>query len=223
MAATLVGIFDEMAEAERARRKLISAGISDRLIQLTSAEGGKPGKRLARGDHLGFLARLFGLDEPDEQVGNYAEAVRRGAAMLTVSLEQEAQEDTVIRILEASGAVDIDERVERWKAEGFIGSEQGAPLYSRGDARLEQQTLRVVREELLVEKRPAAGKGVRVHRRIVRQPASEQINLGEERFAQVELEQVGDNIPERHAGPERRMRSLPYPGPDRRIDSRMGA
>lgn len=100
MPTRLVAIFEKLSEAEDARRKLLSSGISERLIRLRPAFGTS--------------------DSANPALHRYA--------VLSASLEQEGEADTVKRILDESHAADIaGTRVHR----RFIPSESGPNDSSR--------------------------------------------------------------------------------------------
>ena len=183
MAMTLVGMFDDAAQAEQARRELTLAGIAESDIQITRSDvqGASTDASEGKRDHRGFFARLFGLDEPDDTTGHYAEAVRRGSSILTVQLQDDGQVDRITQLLENAGAEDIDRRVEAWRQQGYQGYDETAPVYSADQSGSERQTLKVVEEQLQVGKRQVEDGGVRVHRRLMEKPVREQVTLREER------------------------------------------
>lgn len=186
MATTLVAMFDDAAQAEQAKRELALAGIQEDRVQVTrSGEGAGSASSASstqdKPDHRGFFARLFGLDQPDEHSGNYAEAVRRGSSILTVQVEDDSQVTRISQLLERAGAEDIDRRVEAWKQQGYTGYDASAPQPSTARAGDDRQTLKVVEENLQVGKRQVEDGGVRVHRRLMEKPVSEQVTLREER------------------------------------------
>jgi uncharacterized protein (TIGR02271 family) len=127
----------------------------------------------------GFFASLFGSDE--ESPGHYSEAVRRGSVVLTVEVANDDEIARATPILEQAGAIDVDERIERWRAAGYTGyDEQAKPLTGEEIAR-DRETLQVIQEELKVGKRAVQRGAVRVHRRITETPVQEQVTLNEER------------------------------------------
>jgi uncharacterized protein (TIGR02271 family) len=69
---------------------------------------------------------LFNADE-DREVSPYAEAVRRGGAVVKVEVDEDTQVDGARAALEAAGAVDIEERASQWRASGW---QEGTSLRS---------------------------------------------------------------------------------------------
>jgi uncharacterized protein (TIGR02271 family) len=182
MAITLVGIFDSVADAQDARRLLLQEGLDESMVRLTSSDtASMQGGAVTTEDRRGFFARLFGLDEPDENVGHYAEAVRRGSTIVTVELDDESRASQIVSLLEESGAIDVDRRMEQWKASGYTGYDPTAAPYTADEAQEERETFKVMKEELRVGKRAVESGAVRVHRRMTEKPVSEQITLREEK------------------------------------------
>ncbi len=126
MSITLVGVFDEYSDAQKACEKLEQAGIEKHLVKLTGEQtrpevssdldskssDEKPGA-ISR-----FFSDLFGSDDSDN-ASHYSEAVRRGNAVVTVQVVDDAREEEIRDILDDCGAVDVNERVEAWKTTGY--------------------------------------------------------------------------------------------------------
>jgi uncharacterized protein (TIGR02271 family) len=187
MAGTLAGVFDDYDRAERAREQLTSAGFARESIQITpersaygSGDATYGGRTEQTGGLRGFFASLFGGGE-DESHGHYSEAVRRGSVVVTVNMQDESQISRATQILEDSGAIDVDERVERWKAAGYSGYDEQAKPLTSDEIAADRQTLEVTQEELNVGKRAVQRGVVRVHQRITETPVEEQVTLTEER------------------------------------------
>ena len=66
----------------------------------------------------GLIGALTDLGIDETQAEYYAEAVRRGAALVTVRAD-ESRVDEVQRILRNHAAFDIEDRVVQWKSEGW--------------------------------------------------------------------------------------------------------
>jgi len=181
MSCTVVGVFDEYNDAQAAREKLIDAGVDAQSVQLSSSRGAETAEREQHFDWRGFFARIFGLRDDNEQPGHYAEAVRRGSTALTVSLEDDAQIDTVSAVLNQCGAIDVDKRVENWRASGYTGFDPAAPAYGEEEAKRERERFQVLQEDVKVGKREVPGGGVRVHRRVSETPVEENVELRDER------------------------------------------
>lgn len=188
---TVVGVFDDYRTAEAASQELQRAGIERQAIEVKSNfKTGAAGQSADAGEpHEGAVSRffhhLFG-GESEEYSGHYAEAVRRGNAVVCVTATED-DIDRVVDILNSAGAVDIDRHVERYQQTGYEGHDPNAPQYSYDEARDERERVRnesaaipVVEEELQVGKRAVQRGGVRIHSRVVEEPVDEAVELREE-------------------------------------------
>jgi len=154
----------------------------------------------------GLVGALTHVGVPEEDAAHYNEGVRRGGTLLAVKA-QDAVAHRVAQILGDDGAVNIDERAEQYRQEGFLPT-PATPMASTTQttpatpvagtiqttarpataATTAQQTtnrqgetvLPVVEEELAVGKREVQRGGVRVYTHITEQPVQEQVNLREE-------------------------------------------
>lgn len=187
MASTLAGVFDDYDAAERAREQLVSAGFRREAVQVTperSAWGAGDstygGRARQPGGLRGFFAELFGIGD-DKSHEHYSEAVRRGSVVVAVEVDDESRIAQATEIFEDCGAIDVDERVEHWKASGYTGYDEQAKPLTRDEMARERQTLDVIQEELKVGKRAVQRGAVRIHRRVTETPVQEQVTLNEER------------------------------------------
>lgn len=183
MTTTLMGVFDDMSAANAACRQLESAGIDKQSIRVSSSEQASTLRSDAAeqesGGIRGFFRSLFGMDD-DETSGHYSEAVRRGAAVVTVTLGDDSRIDVATDVLQSAGAIDIDERVEQWRQQGYTGYDEQARPYTPEQSAQERQKLQVVQEDLKVGKRTVGRGAVRVHRRVSETPVEESVTLRDE-------------------------------------------
>lgn len=186
---TIVGLFDEYREAQRAVVELVESGIPREDIGITSRDYTGYDESDARrddsyrddegvGDKISnFFSRLFGDD--DEYAGHYTEAVGRGGTVVTVDCETDEQADRAESILDRFGG-DVDERGDTYRRGAYTGTDNletgRADLAEGGAARIP-----VIEEELRVGKREVEGGGVRVRTRVVERPVEEAVRLREER------------------------------------------
>ena len=75
----------------------------------------------ARTEPRGFWDSLGDWFLPDEDRSAYAEGLRRGGYLLSVDAS-DSQYERVIDILDDEGTIDLDERAESWRSEGWSGS-----------------------------------------------------------------------------------------------------
>jgi hypothetical protein len=71
------------------------------------------------GAGVGLVGALMGAGIPHEDAAYYAEGVRRGGTLLAVRTTDE-QAQRIAQILSNDGAVNIEERAEQYRQEGFV-------------------------------------------------------------------------------------------------------
>jgi hypothetical protein len=81
------------------------------------------------GGLIGGLTDL-GVSRPDAEY--YAEAVRRGGALVTVRAD-DARADRAADIMRSHGAIDIERRAEQWRERGWTGFDEKAQPYTAED------------------------------------------------------------------------------------------
>jgi uncharacterized protein (TIGR02271 family) len=193
MDQTVIGVFDTYDHAERAKQQLITRGFSANDVQVRAHSADLSGTSTSTtsttttGDHdVGFMdsvrnffSDLFGPDADD--AGHYSEAVRRGGAVVSVTVSDESRVDSAREALAATGAVDIEKRVSEWKQTGYQGYRSDAAPYTRDEIAQERaRVIPVVEEELEVGKRQVDLGAVRVVSRMVETPVNESVTLREE-------------------------------------------
>jgi uncharacterized protein (TIGR02271 family) len=176
---TLTAIFDSAADARRAQESLMSLGLRADDVRVVNQEsndepdtGGK-----------GLWESIKDFFIPDDDRDTYMEGVRRGGYLLTARVE-ESLADEACRTLENSDAVDLEQRTEQWRSEGWQSDVGRSPAVSAQEPRPLNETeeaIPVVRERLQVGKREVERGGVRVRSYVVEEPVSEEIALREER------------------------------------------
>ena len=112
----VTAFFDTQDMADKARTDLVSAGVSPDAISVV----GGMNSGAASTDEGGFWHALKEFFVPDEDRYTYAEGLRRGGFALSVKTDDTTY-DRAMDILDADGAVDIDEREKSWRSEGWEG------------------------------------------------------------------------------------------------------
>lgn len=116
----LSAFFDSRADAESAAARLNALGLSGASVQMSGGDdySTRPDSREPGGLWESISDFFFPTDERE----TYAEGLRRGGYLVTVSGIPDARFDEVVDILDDAGSVDLDERSESWRAEGWQGS-----------------------------------------------------------------------------------------------------
>lgn len=79
----------------------------------------------------GLIGGLTAAGLSADEAETYAEGVRRGGTLVTVRAD-ESRADGVLAILDHAGSIDIDERAEGWRAQGWTGGTIGPAADDRG-------------------------------------------------------------------------------------------
>lgn len=142
MQNTIIGVYDDLSDAQAAMDELLAAGFSRTDVQLNPHADSTGVQRTSStdatnddsGSGIGhFFRSLFGMDDDDSYRSDhdmYSEAVRRGSSVLTVTAEREEERDKVIAIMQRHNPVDLDHRSEHWRSEGWSGYDEAAPRYT---------------------------------------------------------------------------------------------
>ena len=147
----------------------------------------------------GLVGALQTSGVPGEHARYYAEGVRRGGTLVTVTTDDDEAE-RVMEIMNLHHPVDIEDRAAVWGRTAFAGTDSStAPAAFAGNAVAtpaessvettrasaapveDGQHIPVVEEELKVGKREVETGGVRVTARATETPVEERISLREER------------------------------------------
>lgn len=192
MEQTIVGVFDDRAEAEQVRNQLVNLGLSsdDIVVQGRDAGGTAPAPGVTHhheGGIKGFFRNLFGMDDDDPVTDRYSEAVRRGSYVVCATARTDEQAERVATVMDSAGAVNIDHRESRWREQGWTGYRDDAPVPGAAEMAQERELnaaqrtrIPVMQEQLQVGKRAVERGGVRVFTRVVDTPVEEQVRLREE-------------------------------------------
>jgi len=140
----------------------------------------------------GIVAGLIDAGVPEDEAEYYAEALRRGGALVAITTD-ESQTSRAQEIMNRYNPIDLDRRVEQWRDMGWTGYDSNAEPYTTDQFHAErelytttgmphdQQHFDIVEEELHVGKREVETGGVRVRSYITSKPVEEQVRLRSER------------------------------------------
>lgn len=188
---TVVGIFDDKAEARQAMEELVQGGFVRENIDLSEANyageasattSGAATTTQGTGDSISnFFSNLFSDDE--EQARSYTNVARDADAILTVQADSEERARQVANIFDRNGAIDVDNRTAQYNQQQFSGT-TGTEGHAAVDTQQNltgEAVIPVIEEELRVGKREVEHGGVRVRSRVIEKPVEEHLRLREER------------------------------------------
>lgn len=162
MANTIVTLFDSATDAQNLVSELTKAGFDKtRINTLTGSSN----------DNI--PTTLTSANVPQEQAQFYAEGVRRGGTLVTLSVE-DSEVDRAVEVLDRHNPVDITERAAQLRSSGFSDFNMDQATTSNDVA------IPVVEEELRVGKRQVERGGVRLYSRVTERPVEETVTLREE-------------------------------------------
>ena len=173
---TITALYDTKAAAEAAKQRLSTLNFGSSAVDIhdeSSMAATSTGK--AEPGMLGGLKHLFGHHE---DAHTYAEGINRGHFLLTAKIGDD-KTDAAIRVLEETGAVDVDQLQNEWKGAGWTAPTAGA-AYADTGRNQRDEAIPIVEERLVVGKREVERGGVRVRSYVVETPVSEQVSLREE-------------------------------------------
>ena len=126
---TITAVFDTRDHAESASLSLRQAGIPAADVTLSPEDAreelGVGYGTVTEPKPAGFMASLENLFGGYDDRDTYAEGVRRGGTLLTAHVD-DAHIDRAVSLLEEHGAIDLEEREETWRGEGWTGGRTGS-------------------------------------------------------------------------------------------------
>jgi uncharacterized protein (TIGR02271 family) len=181
MAKTAVALYDTMNEAQQVVDELTNTGFSRSSIRL-----------LGDNDN-NIVSTLTDAGLPHHDAEAYYEGIRRGGNLVMITTEDD-RIDPVVDIMDRYNSINIQERAEMWRNEGWGVQEDRAETTGRQaaissrqgrtseihDHDHEEATIPVVEEEMRVGKRQVEHGGVRVRTHVEEKPVEETVNLREE-------------------------------------------
>jgi hypothetical protein len=117
---TIIGAFDSVAAAQESFDALVAAGFMKRGMSVVASE----------------LVAIEGI--PQEHTPYYEESLRRGGALVAMKAD-ESRVAEAEAIMKAHGAVDIEERVIRWREQGWTGADPSTAPRTREEGERERR------------------------------------------------------------------------------------
>ena len=171
MSRTVTALYDTRAEAEAAR---------DRLTSQVDVEGrAKIIDKTSMGGEQGS-SDFHSVPLSNEDRNAYGEGLSRGGFLLCAEVDEDEDADQIVSILEETSSVDLDQRQNDWRSQGWSGGQdQTASAGSSGNV-VQEERIPIVEEQLRVGKREVERGGARVRSYVEERPVTEQVNLREE-------------------------------------------
>ena len=192
MSRTITAMFDNRADAEAGAERLRQAGIDASHIQVHDQSTHQTSSGYSTHQDQGTWASIKNAFLPDEDRHTYEEGMRRGGAVLTADVADHHADDAV-RALEEANSVDLDERSQSWRNDGWNYPASGTATglfggrddndratHRASDDNAGEQVIPVVEEQLVVGKRDVASGGARIRSYVSEVPVHEQVRLREE-------------------------------------------
>jgi stress response protein YsnF len=191
MAYTVVGLFENESEAQRAVERLESTGISRQNVDYTRGSGSTENTSSSRDSDDSGVTRFFkSLFGSDDDADRYSRVSNQGCYIVTVHAQSNDQAEQAADVLDDCGAIDVDER----SSSGGYGAVSNSNTEDRSSltGNRSETTIPRIEENLEVGKRTEERGGVRVRSRIVEKPVEEHIRL---RSEEVHVERQAVNRP----------------------------
>ena len=173
MTRSVTALYDTRAEAEAACERLKSGVDVEGRVKILDQSSS---------DSSDF--RSVPMDHEDRHA--FGEGLKRGGYMLCAHVDDDEDADKIVALLDETNSVDLDERQDTWRNEGWqpfaatgtgIG---GGTDYGREQNVVEEEHIPIVEEQLLVGKREVNRGGARIRSYVQETPVHEQVNLREE-------------------------------------------
>jgi len=169
MAKTVIGLFEQMRDAQGALRDLEAAGLPRNAV--TFVQQSEPD----------LSSRLASIGIPEQDAGIYASGVQQGDGLIVTQGVSDDDAEQVAAIMDRYNVVDISgrkqpfQRMSMQRTAATTNTTANTNLY-QGD----EVALPIIEEELRVGKRSVERGGVRIRTRIEEIPVEEQVTLREE-------------------------------------------
>jgi stress response protein YsnF len=171
MGHTVIGIFENSSDANKAVEKLTNSGFSRSEIDLSENENYDRETTRDTEENDDSFSRFFNnLFGNKEESRSYSEVSRRSSSLVTVHAKSNEEAHRASRILDDNGAIDVDERAAQY---GYS---------SDADRNKDKSsTIPIIEEEMNVGKKEVVTGGARVRSRIVEKPVEEKLRLRQEK------------------------------------------
>lgn len=142
---TITAVFDSEEHAREARNELLTTGLGEQDVRIVSHSLTRTSPDEDSERTLWDSIREFVIGDEDRPI--YSESLRRGGHLLTARVD-EAQTERAIDVLEHHQPIDLDERSQQWRAQGWDADTISPPASMSGYAAGAGPTTETVAREL---------------------------------------------------------------------------
>jgi uncharacterized protein (TIGR02271 family) len=185
----IVAIYDQAGKAKEAARALEASGFPAGDISLLNRDSLTD----AEIHEAGLWRRLFGRNIGDRECSVYGRTIESGGAVLTLrTIDTEVPR--AMKILDVHDPVDVNERPASLDVSAPAPRSSVIPSMPGAKPAAREEILRLVEEQLEVDKRQVETGRVRIRRFVTERPVEAQITLHEE-HAEMMRRAVNDPSP----------------------------
>ncbi|MCA0457895.1 MAG: hypothetical protein LCI00_28270 [Chloroflexi bacterium] len=87
----------------------------------------------------GLAASLIHLGVPEAEATHYGESVRRGNALVTVTVDNDEDAETATNVMRRYNPVDVKSRASKWRESGWAGYDAEAQPYTTDELNRERE------------------------------------------------------------------------------------
>ncbi len=180
---TVIGVFDTMSQARSAKDALTKDGFDDAKVDVSKF--GEHGTRSTdyndkHDSSIGnFFDNLFGGDDDDARRTKTRDVASRGT-VVTVHTDSMDRAKKAATILDRFGAVDMDDRHNKYQNKSFDADANRKNLNDRFGNVDADGKIEVIKEDVAIGKREVNTGGVTVRSHIVERPVEETLRLRSE-------------------------------------------
>ena len=136
MAQTLIGVFDNQSDAQQVAQELIGLGIDRTHVRVSSQDASRQGS--SSSEDKGFwesVKDVLGFGDDDNDHYGLREAHRRGGTVVTVTTDDKWT-DQVADVMRRHNVINLDERAQQWKSQGWSGYDRYQPSADAGTTQM---------------------------------------------------------------------------------------
>lgn len=125
MTRTITALFDTRADADAGGERLKQAGIDASSVSVHDQSTHKTSGDYSTRKDKGLWATVKGVFVPDADRHTYEEGIRRGGFLLTADVDDD-DTPAAVKALEEANSIDLDERSQQWRSDGWDYQGQSA-------------------------------------------------------------------------------------------------